>query len=116
MNGAGISFSMDVTAYDRGTYWAGMIEQMGTFVYADTMDALRERVSETVDFFVNCFESREEMVDYFDRRGVLYTRHESASPARSSVWSLLLDDERNAIDLDARERRLSIRQDSLVPA
>lgn len=116
MNGIGVSFSVDVTAYDRGTHWAGMIEQIGTYVYADTMDALREKVSETVDFLVRCFESREEMVAYFDRRGILYTMQGAPSPDRSRVWSLLLDGEGSAIDLDARQRHLSIRQSSLAPA
>ncbi len=56
------------------------------------------------------------MVAYFDRRGILYTMQESPSPDRSRVWSLLLDGEGSAIDLDARQRHLSIRQSSLAPA
>ncbi len=97
MNGAGISFSMDVTAYDRGTYWAGMIEQMGTFVYADTFEGLRPRADEAMRLLASSFASREEMTDYFDRRGVGYR---IVSPGEGRL----------------PPRRISIQQEALVPA
>ena len=69
-----IAVSVDVTAHHRGTYWAGMIEQMGTLVYAPDLESLREEVSQTVDFLMGCFDSQDEMVAYFNRRGILHTR------------------------------------------
>lgn len=97
MNGIGVSFSVDVTAYDRGTHWAGMIEQIGTYVYADTFEGLRPRADEVVRLLTRSFESREEMITYFSRRGIDYhvvSSGEGRLPPR----------------------RISIQQEALVPA
>lgn len=97
MDREGVSFSVDVTAYDRGTYWAGMVEQVGTYVYADTFDGLRSQADDVLRLLVSSFASREEMVNYFTRRGV---GHRIVSP----------DEGRHP------PRRISIQQEALVPA
>lgn len=97
MDSIGVSFSVDVTTDDRGTYWAGMIEQVGTYVYADTFEGLLPRSDEVIRLLMSSFASREEMVDYFDRRGVAY---HIVSPDEAGRPS----------------RRISIQQEALVPA
>lgn len=97
MNSVGVSYSVDVTAYDRGTYWAGMIEQVGTYVYADTFEGLRPQADEVLRLLASSFASREEMVDYFNRRGV---DHRVVSPGDGRL----------------PPRRISIQQEALVPA
>ena len=97
MDSIGVSFSVDVTADDRGTYWARMIEQVGTYVYADTFEGLLPRSDEVIRLLVSSFASREEMVNYFNRRGVAY-RIVSSDEGRHPP------------------RRISIQQEALVPA
>lgn len=116
MNRMMVSLTVDVTAHDRGTYWAGMIEQMGTLVYAPDLESLREEVSQTVDFLMSCFKSKDEMVAYFNRRGILHTIAEPEPASFHRAWSLRLDSEGNgaAVALDARQRRLNFRQANMV--
>lgn len=111
-----VSMAVDVTAYHRGTYWAGMIEQMGTLVYASDLESLREEVSQTVDFLMGCFDSQDEMVAYFNRRGILHTITEPKPEFRFRAWSLPLEDDGNnvAVALDARQRRLNFRHANMV--
>ena len=80
--------TMNLTAYDRDTYWAGMIEELGTYVYAKDLEELRVEADKTVDFLMSCFESTDEMVGYFNRRGInhaLMQPHYGARPHRLSI-------------------------------
>ena len=111
-----MAVSVDVTAHHRGTYWAGMIEQMGTLVYAPDLESLREEVSQTVDFLMGCFDSQDEMVAYFNRRGILHTITEPKTEFLFPTWSLPLEDDGSnvAVALDARQRRLNFRRANML--
>ena len=52
---ATINFDVQVSLENRGDYWAAYIEPPAVTVYADTEDAVRERINTPLDFFMEHF-------------------------------------------------------------
>ena len=78
----GMMVTLHVTPDDRGSYWAGWIEEMGTYVYADNMASLFPRAQGLFNLLVRNIDSKKQLLDYLDRRGIV---HRDIGAGRSEV-------------------------------
>ena len=79
-----IAINVDVTAYDRGDYWAGKIEQTGTFVYAADLEAVRARAGQALDLLFSHYArsaSPDKLIEYLSSHNIAYT----VGPATPSI-------------------------------
>ena len=83
-----VLITLNLTAHNRGSYWAGKINEMGSFVYADNQDSLRTEAERLVDFHLSGL-SEDEVLGYLRRRGIEHTvLGEQGGPVHMSIQRL----------------------------
>ena len=92
--------TVDITTVleNRGDYWAGYIEQLGTTVYGDTREDTIDEVHLMVDFFFkhhpldeNGVYHEEWLKEYFDYHNVPYEVRQEAGPIPPQGQATLLE-------------------------
>ena len=92
--------TVDITTVleNRGDYWAGYIEQLGTTVYGDTREDTIDEVHLMVDFFFkhhpldeNGVYHEEWLKEYFDYHNVPYEVRQEAGPVPPQGQAALLE-------------------------
>ena len=78
-----MNVTLNITPDDRGTYWAGWVEEIGTYVYADDFNGLFPRVQELFNALAHSFPSRESFFGYLDKRGIAYRHVQSGRTSRT---------------------------------
>ncbi len=79
-----LNVSVGIQLENRQNYWAGWIEGVGTYVYADTVDGLIPRIGEVLDVLINSFDSERDMFAYMLKRGIQF-QPEDDPPMRLAV-------------------------------
>jgi hypothetical protein len=64
--------TVQVQLDDRGDHWAGWIEGVGTYVYADTVEGLVPKVLDVVDALMVSFDPETDKYMYMLRQGLQF--------------------------------------------
>ena len=79
-NIATVFIRVDLTAEDRGSYWAGTIEQIGTTVYGDSFEGLKARADEAMAALYKSFDQLDKLTAYLNTRGITYSVRDPSTP------------------------------------
>ncbi len=71
---------VDIQLDDRGDHWAGWIEGVGAYVYADTVDGLAHQARVALDALFASFTSDADLYAYMLARGLRYQDQVSDPP------------------------------------